>query len=90
MTFRNISLNRDGVQLASGIDIALTQGKKIAIIGPSGCGKSTLLQFIMSGQSGTAQEIDIDGTAVEAGTCTQNFAYASQSPVILQIRCSSI
>lgn len=82
MTFRNISLNRDGVQLASGIDIALTQGKKIAIIGPSGCGKSTLLQFIMSGQNGTAQEIDIDGTAVEAGTCTQNFAYASQSPVI--------
>ena len=37
----NLILKRDGKQLATGIDLNVKPGKKIAVIGPSGAGKST-------------------------------------------------
>lgn len=82
LILQNISLNRDGKQLSDGIDITITPGKKIAIIGASGCGKSTLLQFLINGNFGSARSIIKDGLVVEPGSFYNDFAYASQSPII--------
>ena len=54
----DLILKRDGKQLATGIDLNVNLGKKIAVIGPSGAGKSTLLQFLLYGKYGKAEAID--------------------------------
>ena len=53
----DLILKRDGKQLATGIDLNVNLGKKIAVIGPSGAGKSTLLQFLLYGKHGKAEAI---------------------------------
>lgn len=75
----NLILKRDGKQLATGIDLNIKSGKKIAVIGPSGAGKSTLLQFLLYGK---AEAIRLNDKRVKAGTFPDLFSYASQAPVI--------
>ena len=70
------------VQLATGIDLNVKPGKKIAVIGPSGAGKSTLLQFLLYGKYGQAEAIRLNNKKVKAGTFPDLFSYASQAPVI--------
>lgn len=78
----NLILKRDGKQLATGIDLNVKPGKKIAVIGPSGAGKSTLLQFLLYGKYGQAEAIRLNDKKVKAGTFRDLFSYASQAPVI--------
>ena len=78
----NLILKRDGKQLATGIDLNVKPGKKIAVIGPSGAGKSTLLQFLLYGKYGQAEAIRLNDKKVKAGTFPDLFSYASQAPVI--------
>ncbi len=61
MSIENLTLKRDGKQLATGVNIEIKSGEKIAIIGPSGTGKSTLLQFLLYGKYGQAKEIKLNG-----------------------------
>lgn len=82
MTFSNISLKREGKQLIHGLDLTIKPGTKQAVIGPSGTGKSTLLQFLMKGKYGDAGKISVNGKDIKAGTFEDDFAYASQAPVI--------
>lgn len=78
----DLILKRDGKQLATGIDLNIKSGKKIAVIGPSGAGKSTLLQFLLYGKYGKAEAIRLNDKRVKAGTFPDLFSYASQAPVI--------
>ena len=78
----DLILKRDGKQLATGIDLNVNLGKKIAVIGPSGAGKSTLLQFLLYGKYGKAEAIRLNDKRVKAGTFPDLFSYASQAPVI--------
>lgn len=78
----DLILKRDGKQLATGIDLNIKSGKKIAVIGSSGAGKSTLLQFLLYGKYGKAEAIRLNDKRVKAGTFPDLFSYASQAPVI--------
>ena len=78
----DLILKRDDKQLATGIDLNIKSGKKIAVIGPSGAGKSTLLQFLLYGKYGKAEAIKLNDKRVKAGTFPGLFSYASQAPVI--------
>lgn len=42
----NISMNFGGLQVLSGVNIALAQGERRAILGPNGAGKTTLFNVI--------------------------------------------
>ena len=57
LSIENLTLKRDGKQLATGVNIEIKSGEKIAIIGPSGTGKSTLLQFLLYGKLGYDRRI---------------------------------
>lgn len=82
LTAKNISLARKNAKLISGLNFSISKNQKVAIIGPSGSGKSTLLQFLMYGKYGTAQEVLVNGNKLKAGSFSDLFAYASQTPVI--------
>ncbi len=82
LSIENLTLKRDGKQLATGVNIEIKSGEKIAVIGPSGAGKSTLLQFLLYGKYGQAKEIKLDGKKTNAGNFSGLFSYASQAPVI--------
>lgn len=82
LSIKNLSLRRDGKQLASGVNTDIKSGEKIAVIGPSGAGKSTLLQFLLYGEYGQAKEVKLNGKKINAGSFSDLFSYASQAPVI--------
>jgi len=44
LTTRGLRVERGGVEVIRGVDLALPAGRWIAIVGPNGAGKSTLLQ----------------------------------------------
>ncbi|RMC47986.1 ABC transporter ATP-binding protein [Lactobacillus sp. ESL0225] len=79
---KDLSLIRQGQQLASDIDLTIENGQKIAVIGPSGAGKSTLLQYLLYGDYGQASKILLNHQQVDAGAFTNLFAYSSQNAVI--------
>ena len=79
---KDLSLIRQGQQLASDIDLTIGNGQKIAVIGPSGAGKSTLLQYLLYGDYGQASKILLNHQQVDAGAFTNLFAYSSQNAVI--------
>ncbi|MFV0300671.1 MAG: ABC transporter ATP-binding protein, partial [Paracoccus sp. (in: a-proteobacteria)] len=52
------------VEVIHGIDVAIPDGRFIALVGPSGCGKSTLLRMVAGLESITAGTISIGGRVV--------------------------
>ena len=82
LSIENLTLKRDGKQLATGVNIEIKSGEKIAIIGPSGTGKSTLLQFLLYGKYVQSKQIKLNGKNTNAGYFLGLFSYASQAPVI--------
>ena len=58
---RDLTLMRDGVVVAEGIDLMCEQGTKISVQGPNGCGKSTLIKLLAG--SAQAEGITYEGEA---------------------------
>lgn len=77
LEIKDLTLKRQGKELASQINFAVAKGQKVAVIGPSGSGKSTMLQYLMYGDYGQAQEELLNQKAVKPGTFTNLFAYSS-------------
>jgi len=46
LSVRDLSVSYDGTPAVVGADLALDEGRVLAVLGPSGCGKSTLLRAI--------------------------------------------
>ena len=53
LSIRDLSVSYDGTPAVVGADLALDEGRVLAVLGPSGCGKSTLLRAIAGLESTT-------------------------------------
>ena len=66
------------------VDLAVEEGRFVALVGPSGCGKSTLLLMIAGLLEGSAGEIRVGGAPVR-GPQT-NVGMVFQNPVLVDWR----
>jgi sulfonate transport system ATP-binding protein len=57
-------IDRQSLEVLSGINLEVAEGEFISIVGISGCGKSTLLKIIAGLEPATAGEVLLDGKAV--------------------------
>jgi thiamine transport system ATP-binding protein len=53
LSVRDLSVSYDGTPAVVGADLALDEGRVLAVLGPSGCGKSTLLRALAGLESTT-------------------------------------
>lgn len=60
LAFEAVSFRRGGRTVLDGVDLAVPEGGRLAVVGPSGAGKSTLLQLI-------ARFHDVDTGSVRVG-----------------------
>lgn len=58
---KNLKKSFDGREVISGINLAVEDGERIAIIGTSGCGKSTLLRLLIGLHAPDEGQIFING-----------------------------
>lgn len=64
ISVQSLSVARGGRDILGGVDLAVTEGERVAVLGPSGTGKSTLLQTIAGLGRPTSGTVSIDGTRV--------------------------
>jgi len=74
VALKNVRLQDGQRPLFDGVDIAVEQRTRAALVGRNGAGKSTLMKMVMG-----LIEPDAGDRSVQAGT---RFAYVSQEPVI--------
>jgi thiamine transport system ATP-binding protein len=65
LSVRDLSVSYDGTPAVVGADLALDEGRVLAVLGPSGCGKSTLLRAI-AGLESTTGTVSWQGHDVSA------------------------
>ncbi|MEW1719652.1 thiol reductant ABC exporter subunit CydD [Streptomyces sp. NPDC093109] len=92
LTARYPGQRRDAL---SGLDLTLTEGKRVAVVGPSGAGKTTLAQVLLRFLDARAGECSLGGTELAAldgdtvrrfvGLCAQD-AYLFDSSVRENLR----
>jgi iron complex transport system ATP-binding protein len=63
---RDLTLGYPETQVASGLDVAITEGKVTVIIGPNGSGKSTLLKALARLLVPTHGSVTLDGTDIHS------------------------
>lgn len=51
-------------ELIKNLNLAVTQGQRIAIVGPTGCGKTTLINLLMRFYDVNSGSISVDGTDI--------------------------
>ena len=62
---RNIHFAFEGHNVLSGVNVALYQGERVALVGPSGCGKSTLARIIAGLLKPQQGEINVPKSGVQ-------------------------
>jgi len=60
---RRFPIGEGFVTALEGVDFALSQGEKVALMGPSGCGKSTLLALLGGLDTPSSGEVWVNGAA---------------------------
>lgn len=86
IVFKDISLQRDGRQVFSGLNLEITPGQKVAFIGPSGSGKSTILNLIPRFIQPSTGFVYIDGQEINDANLANlrnQIGIVSQSPELL-------
>jgi len=76
---------RPDAAVFQGFDLAVPQGKVVAICGPSGSGKSTAIQLIERFYDPDAGTVSLGGTdhkALQIGSLRRTLALVSQEPVL--------
>ena len=88
VTFTNVYFNypaRPEVQVLSGLNVAVTPGKALALVGPSGCGKSTVVSLVERFYDPTNGNIVLDGREIRELNISwlrRQIGLVSQEPVL--------
>ena len=79
LTLQDVTIERGGLPLASGISFSLKPGEVIVLRGPNGSGKTTLLRTIAGLQPVARGEIDVDPDEERLRRC--GFTSCQRRPV---------
>ena len=78
---RGLEIRFGGVVAADGVDIAIHQGRNLAIIGPNGAGKTTFLNICTGYLKPSAGSVHFDGRGDHAEVARgRSPAWASRAP----------
>lgn len=74
---------RPGIKVLRGLNLAIEQGKTVALVGPSGCGKSTIIQLLERFYDPLNGNVTVDGEdlrSMRLASLRTNLGIVSQEP----------
>ncbi len=84
ISITGLGVSLGGVEILSGVDLAVAAGEWVTVIGPNGAGKSTLLRAV-GGRLAHRGSVSVNGTHVSAlsrRALARTVAVVAQSPVV--------
>jgi oligopeptide/dipeptide ABC transporter ATP-binding protein len=81
---------RPPVRAVRDVSLELQAGRTLGVVGESGCGKSTLARLLVGLEAPTAGTVEIEGSAVLAGTTRERRALARRIQLVFQDPFSSL
>ncbi|MFC4118889.1 ABC transporter ATP-binding protein [Nonomuraea zeae] len=84
LSFRGVTVTRDGARLLDDLDLDIPAGLLTAVVGPSGAGKTTLAMVAGRLLDPDRGQVSLDGRALaEIASLTDVVAYAFERPALL-------
>ncbi|WP_424530274.1 ABC transporter ATP-binding protein [Sphaerisporangium viridialbum] len=86
LSFRGVTVTREGVPVLDGVDLDIPAGSLAAVVGPSGAGKSTLALLAGRLADPDRGQVLLDGQCLretDPGSLRDAVAYAFERPVLL-------
>jgi phosphonate transport system ATP-binding protein len=84
LRLRGVSVSRGGRVALDGVDLAVHQGERVAIVGPSGAGKSTLLGLCTGALDTDAGDVEVLGQPLARATRAELVAVRRQVGTVHQ------
>ena len=82
IAFKNVSKAYEQRTVLSTINLAITQGEKIALIGESGAGKTTLLNLLLGFENPSEGQVLLNGVEVTQENAAKLIAWVGQNAYI--------